>query len=69
MRAEPLQKALTTEQREAGLYLEEEGDHFLHLKRGTKYLATFYQTTTTVEAIRQEADRHLKSNTPTPKPS
>jgi len=50
---------LTTEQWEAGLYLEEVGDHELLLKRGDEVLATFSQVGATVESIRAEADKHL----------
>jgi len=56
----PLDDILTRRQRKAGLYLEEEEDHFLLLKRGGRILAVFSQTGTTVEAIRQEADKHLE---------
>lgn len=54
-----LQAALTQRQREAGLYLEEEGDHILLLRRGNECLAAFSQLGATVELIREEADRHL----------
>lgn len=55
-----LSQALRKEHREAGLYLDEEDDHFLYLKRDGKRLAAFHAPTVTVVAILNEADKHLQ---------
>ena len=55
---ERLGELLTAAQREAGLYLVEEGD-FLLLKQGDKVLAVFSQTGATPESIQAEADKYI----------
>lgn len=58
MRPEVLKAALTKEQQEAGLYLEEPDDHTLLLKRKGQglHLAAWYQTTATIKDIRATAN-------------
>lgn len=55
-----LKEVLEERHLKAGLHLEEEGDHFLLLKRGEETLATFSQIGATRESIQAEADRHLR---------
>ena len=61
MRPETLQAALTKEQREAGLYLDEPDDHTLLLKREGQgpHLAAWYQTTATIKDIRETANHYM----------
>ena len=58
MRPDVLRKALTKEQRDNGLYLDEPDDHTLLLKRKGQgpHLASWYQTTATIKDIRGTAD-------------
>ena len=60
MRPETLQQALTQEQRDAGLYLEEPDDHILVLKRGDQVLARFSQEGTSKGSIQREAQKHVR---------
>jgi len=57
VRGEYLDAALTTEQRQAGLYLEEDED-FLYLKKRGEVLAVFSSKGAVVLAIREVADRY-----------
>ena len=60
MPREDLDGMLTAEQRQAGLYLEEEED-FLYLKRGgEQVLALFSAVGVTVASIREAAERHIR---------
>ena len=59
MPREDLQVVLTAEQRQAGLYLEEDED-FLYLKREGQVLAVFSAVGTSIESIREEAERHIR---------
>ena len=61
MLKELLSAILTKKQREAGLYLEEEGD-FLYLKQGEITRITFSQTGATVVEIREEAEKWVSSH-------
>ena len=54
-----LDAALLHSHRQAGLYLVEEGDNELLLKRGDAVLAAFNATRATVSAIRGEANKYL----------
>jgi hypothetical protein len=53
-----LSQALRKEHRAAGLYLDEEDDHLLHLKYGTKRLATFSERVE-LKILLDEADQQL----------
>jgi len=55
-----LDAVLTNEQREAGLYLEEEGDHFLLLKQGQVVRAVFSQTGARVIELQNEANKWIE---------
>jgi hypothetical protein len=57
VRGEYLDAALTTEQRQAGFYLEEDED-FLYLKKSDEVLAVFSSKGATVQSIREVADRY-----------
>lgn len=56
-----LSQALRKEHREAGLFLDEEDDHFLYLKcracKG-KRVAAFNSRAATIESILDAADKH-----------
>ena len=56
---EDLEAILTAEQRQAGLYLEEEED-LLYLKRGVEVMAAFSAKGATIASIREEAERHTR---------
>ena len=54
----PLLAILTTEQRQAGLWLQEDED-FVYLRRGiSEVLATFNSKVVEVQAIREEASKY-----------
>ncbi len=59
MHPQVLRAILTKEQLAAGLYLEEEGDDLLYLKRGEERLAVFLQTRVLATTIIEEAQRQL----------
>ena len=60
MRSETLQQALTQEQRDAGLYLEEPDDHILELKRDDQVVARFSQVGASKGSIQRKAQKHVK---------
>lgn len=60
MLRELLERVLKPEHKAAGLFLEEEDDHFLLLKREGRVLAVFSSLGATIEAIQATADKHLK---------
>ena len=51
--------SLTKQQKNANLYLEEEGDDYLLLKQGEIIRACFLQTKVTFEEIGKEADKWI----------
>ena len=53
-----LEGALTAEQHQAGLYLEEDED-FLYLKRGDQVLALFSAVGATVASVREAAVSYI----------
>ena len=56
---EILTSALRKEHRDAGLYLEEDVEGFIYLKRGDKVLKTWHGRTATVEEVWIEADKNM----------
>lgn len=57
IRREDLAVILSDQQKAAGLYLEEEQDHFILLKQANRVRAVFSQTGVTKDSIQVEADR------------
>jgi len=60
MLKEVLNATLTREQREAGIYLEEDEDFLYLFDRWGKRQAVFSSKGATVKAIRDEADKLIK---------